>query len=45
MTLTLEAGIKVTGDPQLLSNLNFVGGGEKTQMGPKKSKDASNINY
>lgn len=25
MTLTLEAGIKVTGDPQLLSNLNFVG--------------------
>lgn len=26
MTLTLEAGIKVTGDPQLLSNLNFVGG-------------------
>lgn len=44
MTLTIETGIKVTGDPQLLSNLNFVGG-KKTQMGPKKSKDASNINY
>lgn len=33
MTLTLEAGIKVTGDPQLLSNLNYVG--EKDPDGTK----------
>lgn len=43
MTLTLETGIKVTGDPQLLSNLNFVG--KKTQMGPKESKYASDMNF
>lgn len=43
MTLTIETGIKVTGDPQLLSSLNFVG--TKKQMGPKESKDASDINF
>lgn len=43
MTLTLESGFKVTGHPQLLSNLNIVW--KVTHLGPKESKDASDMDF